>query len=61
MKQIQAENSKKMIHARSVILNERNTNKVLEPVEISSPAEATAIGYNMAKEVAKKLKLHLSV
>lgn len=60
MKKIRIKNNS-MSDMKIALVNGRNTGKILEPKEISSAAEAMEIGDNMAKEVAKKLKLQISV
>lgn len=61
MKPIRIKNNKNMSGAKIVLLSGRNMGGVLEPKEISGAAEAMEIGDNMAKTVARKLKLRISV
>ena len=59
MKIMQTDKSNKTNSLKSYILNTNTTDKILESEEISSPEEATKIGFEMARAVAKKLKLDI--
>lgn len=56
---MQTVKSNKTNSLKSFILKTDKTDKVLEPEEIRSPEEAMEIGFEMARAVAKKLKLDI--